>query len=273
MNIAKTFESEKNRKALIYTAVICGTLLLLFILISWKIVPPVEPVAQDLIEVNLGNESEGFGDVQPLIKGDKGLKNQDESDNNKQTAPPQQEDEKVTPDDNAENDAAPVTKTETKKVIKPSPIVTPTKPVVAPTPKPAKAKYEMAGGTKTSNGNNPTEDNGYKYQGNNPNGTGDAGSPNGNKDSYGNSPGGKTGGKVAPPRITRYYSFNGDLPKATIFALVNVSGGRGTLIKLVKPSTSFDNRYAEAVRSYLRNMEFDKSQEGTTTVPFNFNVK
>jgi hypothetical protein len=65
-----TFESKKNRKALMYTTIICGVLLVLFFLISWKIVPPTVPVVEDLIEINLGNNDEGFGEEQPLIKGE-----------------------------------------------------------------------------------------------------------------------------------------------------------------------------------------------------------
>ncbi len=273
MTISKTFESEKNRKALTYTIIICAALLLMFILISWKVMPPTQPVVQDLIEINLGNESDGLGDVQPLIKGDRSPINQDASDLSKQAAPQEDVDEKVTPDEHADDNAAPVIKTE-KKVVKTPPVVAPPKPVVTPAPKPASPKATYGGGTAKNGGNNPTEDNGYKYHGNNPNGGGDNGSQNGNKDSDGNTPGGKVGGnKIPPPRISRYYSFEGNLPKATIYAMVQVSNGKGTLLKLVKPSTSFDSKYVEAVRQYLRNMEFDKNQEGTTTIPFNFNVK
>ena len=65
------FESEKNKKAFLYTAIICGILLLLFILISWKVMPPSIPIVQDLMEINLGNNDEGFGEKQPLIKGER----------------------------------------------------------------------------------------------------------------------------------------------------------------------------------------------------------
>src|SRR5688500_13230887 len=66
-NIAvKHSESERRKKALLYTAVICGILLLMFFLISWKIMPPSPPPPEQLIEVNLGNMEEGEGDVQPL---------------------------------------------------------------------------------------------------------------------------------------------------------------------------------------------------------------
>ena len=69
--MSASFEAEKNRKAFTYTAAIVAALLLLAIFWTWTILPTPPPVAQDLIEINLGNLSEGFGEVQPLIKGDK----------------------------------------------------------------------------------------------------------------------------------------------------------------------------------------------------------
>ena len=65
-----TFEAEKNKKAFAYTVVICGTLLLLTFLISWPILQPPTPIAQELLEINLGNNEEGLGETQPLIKGE-----------------------------------------------------------------------------------------------------------------------------------------------------------------------------------------------------------
>ncbi len=266
------FESKKNKKAFAYTAGICGTLLLLFILISWKVMPPSVPVVQDLIEINLGNNDEGFGEKQPLIKGDRA---QEAAAQPKQPTVREAAAEKVDPDDNAEENAAPVTKVEKKVEKVKTTTVAPT-PVPAP-PKPVKPKITMPGTGKTG-GNNPTEDNGYTMQGNKPGGKGDAGDPSGNKDSYGKDPGGKVGGgpKVisGSRKIVHYYTFPGELPKATIFALINVSAsGKGTFLKLVKPSTSFDSKYATAISNYLRSMEFDKATEASNaTVQFNFTV-
>jgi hypothetical protein len=269
-----TFESEKNRKAFLYTVVICGLLLLMFILISWTDVPPSPPVVQDLIEINLGNNEEGFGDVQPLIKGERSPSQEASVAPKQLAAIPEQTEEKVTPDDNAEADAAPVNKPNkpTPKITKPTTI----SPVSIPAPKPQKPKITY-NGPGNGGGNNATEDNGYKYQGNKPGGTGDAGDPNGNKDSYGNTPGGKVGG----PRVTsgnrkvvRYYSFTAELKKATIYAQIKVApSGQGSFIKIVKPSTSFDPSYANAISGYLRNMQFDKAaEESIVTVQFNFTV-
>lgn len=269
-----SFESEKNRKAFLYTALICGLLLLMFVLISWTDNPPSPPVVEDLIEINLGNNEEGFGEEQPLIKGEMSP-SQEATVIPRQTAAAQPEtEERVTPDDNAEEDAAPVAKPvkATPKVIKPT---TPA-PVTVTAPKPQKPKITY-NGPGAGGGNNATEDNGYKSQGNKPGGTGDAGDPSGNKDSYGNSPGGKVGG----PRVTsgnrkiiRYYSFTADLPKATIYAQIKVSpSGVGSFQRIVKPSTSFDSRYANSIVGYLRNMQFDKgTDEGVVTVQFNFTV-
>lgn len=272
--MSATFEAQKNRKAFIYTCVICICLLLLFILISWKVMPPTIPVPQDLIEINLGNNEEGFGEEQPLKKG-----NRTPSHENipipKQAAAKAPEPEKITPDENAEENAAAVNKPE-KKTPKTKVEKTEAPPTPAP-PKPQKPKITYNGPNSGTPGNNPTQDNGYTYQGNKPGGKGDAGDPNGNKDSYGNTPGGKVGGpKIIKGnrKIIRYYSFTGELPKATIYAIIKVSpSGQGRFIGFDKGSTSRSQSYADAISNYLRTMQFDKADdESNVTVQFNFNV-
>ncbi len=270
----KAFESEKNKKAATYTAIVLGVLLLMFFLISWKSQPPTPPVVEDLIEINLGNNEEGWGEEQPLIKGEMSPSQEATVVPQQQAKAPEDAEEPVNADDNAEETAAPVTKTvkATPKVTKPA-VTTPT---VTPTPKPQKPKITY-NGPGNGNGNNATQDNGYTMQGNNPNGKGDAGDPSGHPDSYGNTPGGKIGGpKVTSGnrKVIRYYSFTSELKKATIYAQIKVSpAGSGTFIKIVKPSTSFDQGYARAIQGYLRNMQFDKANdESIVTVQFNFTV-
>ena len=70
------------------------------------------------------------------------------------------------------------------------------------------------------------------------------------------------------------YKTTSELKKATIYAQIKVSpAGSGTFIKIVKPSTSFDQGYARAIQGYLRNMQFDKANdESIVTVQFNFTV-
>ena len=249
------FESQKNRKAFLYTAVICGGLLLLFILISWKVMPPSIPIVQDLMEINLGNNENGFGEKQPLIKGERSPSHEAVI-LPKQAAPKEAVVDKTEPDENAPEDAAPVNKPE-KKTPKIKTVAV-TEPVKVPVPKPQKPKITYNGPGK-GGGNNATEDNGYKYQGNNPNGKGDNGDPNGNKDSYGNTPGGKIGGSpkvIGNRKIIKYYSFGGDLPKAVINAQVKVSpSGQGTFIGFGKGSTTRDQRYANAITRYLINVK------------------
>jgi len=281
-----TFEAEKNKKAFTYTILICGILLILAFLITWPILqPPLPLVTQDLIEINLGNNREGFGEKQPLIKGERSPAR--EAPTQPKAAAAKEEPAKdIQPDENAEKDAAPITKpekatpkatniatqpaTRSVKTTNPSPVVTP------PAPKPQKPKITY-NGPGNGSGNGATEDNGFRDQGNKPGAHGDAGDPSGKADSYGNTPGGRSGGPrvIGNRKIIRYYSFPGDLDKATVYATVKVSpSGTGTFIGFGKNSTTRAQAYANAIMQYLRNVQFDKSNdESTVTVQFNFNIQ
>ena len=274
--MANNFDKERHKKALTYTAIICGALLLMFIFISWTVLPPTPPVVQDLIEINLGNNDEGFGQEQPLIKGPG--KPEKEIAEQPKPAPAKEEvaEEKITPDDNGEETAAPIAKSAKKSI--PVKINTPIPTTsILPAPKPKTPKLVYNGPSK-QNGNNATQDNGYKMQGNNKNGKGDAGDPTGNIDSYGSTPGGKVGGpKVISGnrKVVRYYSFTGELAKATINAVIKVTpSGVGSFVRIGQGSTSFSRDYATAISGYLRTMQFDKADdESVVTVQFNFNVQ
>jgi hypothetical protein len=272
-SMSATFEAEKNRKAAIYTALICGAILLIALLVSWKpVLHPPKP-AEEFIEINLGNDIEGFGEVQPLIKGEKAPADEP-APQQQQTAPVNNQPKEAKTDDNTDPESAPVNKpVKTTPKVTPAPVPTP----VPPAPKPQKPKIAGYNGPKGGTGNGATEDNGYKYQGNKPGGTGDAGSPNGKPDSYGDKPGGKTGGgglrvSKGDRSIVNNYIFMGELPRATINAVIKVSPeGRGTFVTFDKGSTSNDTKYANAIRGYLPHIEFSKSDhESIVTVPFNF---
>jgi hypothetical protein len=277
ITMSATFETEKNRKAAVYTALICGAILLIALLVSWKpVIHPPKP-AEEYIEINLGNDIEGFGEVQPLIKGEKSPSDETAAERETTTAKTETADE-IKTDDNTDPESAPVNKPVkiTPKVTTPKVVPTP----APPAPKPQKPKIAGYNGPKGGTGNGATEDNGYKYQGNNPGGKGDAGSPGGKPDSYGNTPGGKTGGgglKVSKGdrSIVNNYIFMGDLPPATINAIIKVSpAGRGSFVSFDKGSTSTDSKYANAIRGYLPNIEFNKDDhESIVTVPFNFRVQ
>ncbi len=278
MNTSKimtaAFETEKNRKAFIYTTIICVAILLILLLVSWKNAPHPPVIAEEFIEINLGNDEEGFGEVQPLIKGEKSPSS-DAAIAQQASAVQNQHAEEYNTDDAVDHESAPVT-----KPIKTTTKVQTNSTVVTPIPKPQKPKIAGYSGPQGGTGNGATEDNGYKYQGNKPGGTGDAGSPNGKPDSYGNTPGGKTaGGSLRVSKgdrsIVNNYIFMGELPRATINAVIKVSPeGRGTFVTFDKGSTSVDSRYSTAIKGYLPNIEFNKSDhESIVTVPFNFRVQ
>lgn len=269
--MSAAFETEKNRKAFLYTVAICGALLLIAFLVSWTHQPVHSPPVTELIEINLGNNSEGYGETQPLVKGEKSP-GEENAEQPKTAAVKTPAAEDVKTDDLADNESAKVKAPEktTVKVKEPAPVVP------KPEPKPQKPKISGYNGPKNGTGNGATEDNGYKYQGNKPGGKGDAGSPDGKPDSYGNNPGGKSGGALRVSKgdrtIVNNYIFMGDLPRATINAVIKVSpSGRGTFVTFDKGSTSADPKYANAIRGYLPNIEFNKSDhESIVTVPFNF---
>lgn len=280
-----SFEIQKNTKAFSYTVLICGILLAIAFLYKWRSSIPPIPAIQDLIEINLGNEKEGLGDVQPLVKGDP-APDVPEPQSIKAAAVHNEPSKDIVADENDDKEAASV-----PKIIKPNkqakevtrePIPKAVKtnnpvPVVNPNPAPLKPKIALYKGGNGTGGNGAEQDNGYRNQGYKP-GNGDNGSPKGNPDSYGNSPGGRVGG----PRVTngdrkiiRYYSFTDELDKATIYALIRVSPeGKGTFAGFARNSSSTNPAYANAIARHLPNIQFDKSDhESTVTVQFNFTVQ
>ncbi len=142
---------------------------------------------------------------------------------------------------------------------------------------PAKPKYAY-NGPGAGTGNGADRDNGYTQQGNKVGGTGDAGVPTGNPDSYGKNPGGKIGG----PRVIRGNrtiinnpSFESDLPKAMVYADINVGeDGIGSFVKLVKPIPLSGELYANRIKVFLKSIKFNKTSEpSVVTVAFNFTVQ
>ncbi|HUS01093.1 MAG TPA: hypothetical protein VMY77_05165 [Chitinophagaceae bacterium] len=279
-----TFEIQKNTKALSYTALICALFLAIAFLYKWRLQIPPIPAIQDLIEINLGNEKDGMGDIQPLVKGDP-APDVPEPQSIKSAAVHDEPSRDIQADEDDDKEAAPVTKpikpnNEAKNLAKET-VTKPVKtnnpvPVVNPNPAFPKPKIALYKGGNGTGGNGAAQDNGYKNQGYK-GGNGDNGSPTGNPDSYGSSPGGRVGGpKVFGNRkIVRYYSFTGDLEKATIYAIVKVTPeGVGSFAGFGKNSSTTARAYANAIVDYLRNVKFDKADhESTVTVQFNFNIQ
>lgn len=247
-------QTEENKKALIYTTAICTILIILFILIRWNTNPPPELVIQDQIEINLGNDEEGYGQEQPLVKGSPTPEVE------KSTPIPTSSDDNsnVAPDENAEADAAVITKTEKKTTKTNLPKVT--TPTNTNNNKP---KLTYQGPNTGKNGNNADVDNGFTSQGNNPNGAGDAGSANGKP-------------KVIPinKAMLKNYKFEDELGSEKIYAKIKVStSGVGSFIKIEKKSTSFDAKYKNAIINCLPKIPFEAgSQPYEAVIIFDFRV-
>jgi hypothetical protein len=282
-----SFEAEKNRKAFTYTAIIVAILLLLAFYITWPIIKPPVPLVEDLIEINLGNNVEGLGEVQPLIKGDMAPAQEPAAQQQKAAAAQEPPAKDIQPDDNAGEDAAPVTKPakiipKTNNIAK-VPVTNPVKtkvpaPVVMPTPKPQKPKatYNGAG---NGNGNGATEDNGYTYQGKKPGGKGDAGDPSGKADSYGNNPGGRSGVSVTRgvrPLNLAALRFEDDFSEnAKVYLDVKYNAaGTYTGSAIAKGTTTSNSTITGIAKRKAAELKFPPGADGgVSTILFNFKVQ
>jgi hypothetical protein len=174
-----------------------------------------------------------------------------------------------------------VSKPKAEKIVNTSVVKAVPKPIVEtpapPRPKAVLGKTTMGtgkGGGSADNYDRPGgTGNGYGVG--NGNGTG-GGKGNGNGGGNGTGNGGGNGPKITrgDRKIVRYYSFDGDLDKAVIYANVNVSPeGIGKFISIAKGSSNSSNQYKEAIMQYLQNIKFDKADhESMLTVQFNFRV-
>lgn len=215
------YSYNERKKAGLFTLVICVFLLLLFFIIKWNNLPATTPLIADEMLINLGNEAEGWGEEQPLTKGEPAPV--DDAAN--RPAPAEQQQSVTPPAEDNNEDAAAVTPA--KQPVK----STPDKPAATTTEKnqPVKQvpKLTYPGNNNTNPGNNKTEDNDFKNQGKDKNKDGDKGAVNGEKDSYGQNNSGSIGGidiKSGNRKIktVRPYKFNGNLKKGIVFAIVMV---------------------------------------------------
>ncbi|MEO8860544.1 MAG: hypothetical protein ABI358_03930 [Ginsengibacter sp.] len=266
--INHSFEAEKNRKALLYTACIVGAFLIIAIFYTWPLQIPPVPTVQDLIDVNLGNEQEGMGTVQPLVKGERAPDNQSVPSHAKASKVAEEPTRSVNADENNDDkDAAPVTKVEKPKddakeinktsTEKASKKINPS-PVVNPNPAPPKPKLPLYKGGNGNGGNGATEDNGYRNQGYKP-GNGDAGSPDGKPDAYGNSPGGRSGVSVvrglSGRRPIRFPSMTDDFNEnAKVYVDIKVDGSGKVVDAGIARGTTTSN-------SSLRNIAIEKAKQ------------
>jgi TonB family protein len=285
------FEAEKNRKALMYTALVIGFFLAIAIFYTWPLQVPPTPTVLDLIDVNLGNEQEGMGDVQPLVKGERAPDNQSVTSHHaaahKVADEPSQN---IKADEDDKNtDAAPVVKSEKKNekakvenkevAVKPSRNINPS-PVVNPNPAPPKPKIPLYKGGTGNGGNGATEDNGYRNQGYKP-GNGDAGSPDGKPDAYGNSPGGGSGMSVvrglSGRRPIHFPNMQGDFNEnAKVYVDINVNAsGTVTSATIAKGTTTSNSSLRNIALEKAKQLKFPPAQNDIEngTILFHFVLK
>jgi len=284
-----SFEIQKNTKAFSYTVLICGLLLSIIILYTWPLQMTPTPIAQDLIEINLGNEHEGLGNVQPLVKGDPAPDIKELSSHAKYSPAKEEPAKDIQTDEKDDPEAAPITKpiktkpdakniakeTMTKPVKKPNP-----EPVVNVTPTPAKPKIPLYKGGNGTGGNGAAQDNGYRNEGYK-SGNGDAGSPDGKPDSYGNSPGGRSGVSVvrglSGRRPIHFPSMQDDFNEnAKVYVDIKVdASGKVTSTAIAKGTTTSNSSLRSIALQKAEQLKFPPSQndEEAGTILFNFILK
>jgi hypothetical protein len=245
--MAKTLTSEEQKKAAIYSLVVCLTLLLFFFLIRWQIQPPTKPVIQDLITIDLGKDDPGHGEDPPLVKGNPTPEPPTPQPQSSQpvASAPNSDPESITNDNDP--DAAPIVNPKVK-----SKNITPTSPTTKTTNNTNRPKVIFPGNNNGKNGNNPDIDNDFKSQGKTPGENGDEGS---------------AAGKIKTIPVSKSmmqgYQFQDELGTEKIYAKIKVDpNGNASWVGFEKKSTSRDTRYRDAIIRCLPKIKFEK--ESTT---------
>ena len=288
--IDHSFEAEKNRKAFLYTACIVAIFLIVAIFYTWPLLIPPIPTVQDIIDVNLGNEQEGMGTVQPMVKGERAPDNQSTESNQKASKVAETPMRNVQADEtNDDKESAPVVKVEkpredAKEINKPS-VNKPAKkinpsPVINPNPAPPKPKIPLYKGGNGNGGNGATEDNGYRNQGYKP-GNGDAGSPDGSPDAYGSSPGGRSGVSVvrglSGRKIIHFPNMQDEFNEnAKVYVDIKVNGsGKVTDAGIARGTTTSNSSLRSIAIEKAKELKFPPSQNDmeSGTILFVFVLK
>ena len=257
-----SFEQAKNIKASVYTGLICLALSLLFVVIKWQEpAPKVAPPLPEYMEVNLGNSTTGSGELPPMSKEAPAPEQAENTTKSKAAAAVTSKINTVTGDENDEAIHAGTAKTTTKN---------------NPVPLPAKPKALMGkyAGGNGAGGNNQDSYNNVKDQGI-AGGKGDQGVANGSINGKAYTGSGGPFVTKGDRRVTKTYSFNGDVPPVTIYAEIEVSpNGVGKFIQITRGSSSNDPKYKRAIIDYLTKISFNPSDHSSTvTVKFKFDVQ
>lgn len=289
----KEFESQKNMKATVYTALVCGAIVAIG-LISWALPPLPQPPMDEGIEVNLGNSDMGSGTDQPFEPGPPAPTNQVAY---VPPAPVTAKDEAVKDIETDDKDEdAPVikkpvvvkkeaTKVPEKEVVKTKPVSNP-KPEAPPVPPPPKPKALMKGSSGTGTGGNEADS--YKKGGSEgiAGGQGDQGRPGGNPDSKNYTGGGRgnSGVRIASGlsgrSIAKVFKYQDDFNEnATIAVDVRIDKNGNVLSAAfqLRGSTSSESFFKEKALEIVRKSKFNAvpnaPDEQTGTVLVNFKVR
>ena len=285
------FNARKNRKAGLYTLLICAVLLLMLFLISWNLPfnPPM-PVEEGL-EVNLGNSDQGLGTDQPFLPNDPSKQDQEKYTPPKTVTATKEALKDVETDDKDPDPAPavkqpPVTKPEAKKIPdKDLTVKTPRKtiqPAVNPTPAPPKPKAVFHGVNGDGTGGNDADH--FKPGGNQgiAGGKGDQGKPGGDPNST-NYTGGGHGNGIAIARglqgrrISSTPSFTDEFnenAKVAVDIVVDASGNVTSAEYQAKGSTTADASLKAIAIRKAHQVKFNSgSDESSGTLIFNFKLK
>ena len=285
------FEVRKNRKAALYTLLICGTLLLLLLLVSWNLpFNPPTPVEEGL-EVNLGNSDQGLGSNQPFLPNDPSKQDQEKYTPPKTVAATKEALKDVETDDKNPDDVPavkqpPVTKPQATKIPdKDLTVKTPRKtvqPAVNPTPAPPKPKAVFHGVNGDGTGGNDADH--FKPGGNQgiAGGKGDQGAPGGDPNStnykgggHGNGiaiAGGLQGRKIrSTPSFTDEFNENA---KVAVDIHVDAAGNVISADYQARGSTTSDANLKAIAIQKAHQVKFNSgSDESVGTLIFNFKLK
>lgn len=257
-----SFEKEKNIKAAVYTGLICLGLSMIFFVLKWQEpAPKILPPLPEYMEVNLGNSNTGAGEIPPKSKA---APAPEQGANSTKSKLASSEASKINTVSNDVNDEA-VRSGKVKNTTINNPVPIPTKP------KALMGKY--AGGNGPG-GNNQDSYNDLKDQGI-AGGKGDQGVANGSVNGKTYTGDGDPFVTKGDRRVTKTYSFNGDVPPATIYAEIEVNpNGVGRFIQITRGSSSNDSKYKRAIVEYLTKISFNLADHSSiVTVKFKFDIQ
>ena len=257
-----SFEQEKNIKAAVYTGLICLGLSLIFFVFKWQEpAPTIVPPLPEYMEVNLGNSNTGAGTIPPMSKEAPAPEQGATSISAKVAS---SEASKINTTSNDVNDEA-VRSGKVKNTTKNNPVPIPAKP------KALMGKYTGGNG---AGGNNQDSYNAVKDQGI-AGGKGDQGVANGSINGKAYTGSGGPFVTKGDRSVTKSYSFNGDVPPATIYAEIEVNpNGVGRFIQITRGSSSNDSKYKRAIVDYLTKISFNATDHSSiVTVKFKFDLQ